>query len=91
MARLSMRTPFARSFSSTSRANTAGTVAKLTVVGRLSSQPELVTANSGREYIKYSIATTHGGQANQRTSWWNVSGFVEEGNNRDRILGIPKG
>ncbi|MCJ1446481.1 MAG: ssDNA-binding protein, mitochondrial [Stictis urceolatum] len=77
---------FARAFSSSSIAR----VAKITVVGRLAATPELFTASSGQEMVRYAIGTNSGPPEKRETSWWRVASF-SEGNGRDRLLGLPKG
>ncbi|KAK2853245.1 hypothetical protein FQN49_005261 [Arthroderma sp. PD_2] len=76
-----------RSFSSTARRD----FARLTVVGRLGTEPEVTTASNGREYIKYSVASTTGPRDNQQTSWFRISSFAPEGPSRDHLLSLPKG
>ncbi|EFR04338.1 hypothetical protein MGYG_07347 [Nannizzia gypsea CBS 118893] len=79
--------PISRSFSSTAIRDHA----RLTVVGRLGSQPEIATSSNGREYVKYSVGTNHGPRDNQQTSWFRVTSFVPEGPGRDHLLNLPKG
>ncbi|KAK2749826.1 ssDNA-binding protein, mitochondrial [Myotisia sp. PD_48] len=76
-----------RAFSTTA----ARDFARLTVVGRLAGAPELITASSGREYVKYSIATNHGPRDNQQTSWFRISNFAPDSPSRTHLLGLQKG
>lgn len=78
---------FARAFSSTP----ARPVARITLVGNLAQSPELQATSTGREVIKYSIASNHGRGENAKTSWFRVSSFEQEGPRRDYVLGLPKG
>ncbi len=77
----------ARTFSSTA----SRPVARITIVGNLADSPELRASSTGREYLRYSIASNSGSGENRKTSWFNVSCFAEEGPRRDFFQGIPKG
>jgi hypothetical protein len=76
-----------RCFSSTSRAS----YAKMQVIGRLAAQPEIVNTSTGRDMVRYSIASNYGPKDNQQTSWWRVVSFQPQGAGRDYILSLPKG
>ncbi|KUJ12740.1 nucleic acid-binding protein [Mollisia scopiformis] len=65
--------------------------AKMTLVGRLVAQPELQATSTGREILKYSVATSHGPRDNQKTSFFNVTSFMPEGAGRDFRQGLEKG
>ena len=79
----------ARAFSSTP---TARTFAKISVLGRLGADAELVTTSSGRELLRYSVATQSGTVDNRTTSWWKVTAFPTTEGGRDSILnGFKKG
>jgi hypothetical protein len=69
----------------------ARSLARLTLVGRLPSPPQLEHTSTGKDIIKYSIATSRGTRENQHTSWWKIVAFEGEGPRRDRLLGLPKG
>jgi hypothetical protein len=77
----------ARTFSTTSRNN----YAKLAVIGRLAAQPEAHASSTGRTYVKYALATSHGARDNERTSWWNVTSFPSSDAQKDYLLNLPKG
>jgi tRNA uridine 5-carboxymethylaminomethyl modification enzyme len=77
----------ARSFSSTA----SRPVARITIVGNLADSPELRASSTGREYLRYAVASNSGPADNRKTSWFNVSCFVEEGARRDFFLSLPKG
>ncbi|CAI4211480.1 unnamed protein product [Parascedosporium putredinis] len=49
--------------------------------------------STGHEVIKYSIASSSGPKENRHTSWFRVTKFIPEGNEklRDFLLSIPKG
>jgi tRNA uridine 5-carboxymethylaminomethyl modification enzyme len=77
----------ARTFSSTA----SRPVARITIVGNLADTPELRASSTGREYLRYAVASNSGSGENRKTSWFNVSCFVTEGARRDFFLSLPKG
>lgn len=79
--------PAARPFSSTA----ARPVARITIVGNLADTPELRASSTGRDYIRYAVASNTGTGENRKTSWFNVSAFTPEGARRDLYLSLPKG
>lgn len=78
-----------RAFSTTSPRG----LARITIVGNLGDSPELVPTSTGHEVIKYSVASSTGPRENRHTSWFRVSTFLREGDEkrRDFLLSIPKG
>lgn len=76
-----------RAFSSTP----ARHVAKLTLVGNLAGPPELSTTSNGREILRYAVASNTGRGDNQKTSWFRVTAFENEGPRRDYFQSLPKG
>ncbi|KEZ44842.1 hypothetical protein SAPIO_CDS2965 [Scedosporium apiospermum] len=68
-------------------------VARITLLGNLGDSPELQPTSTGHEVIKYSIASSTGPKENRHTSWFRVTKFIPEGNEkqRDFLLSIPKG
>lgn len=76
-----------RTFSSTA----SRPVARITIVGNLADSPELRASSTGREYLRYSVASNTGPADNRKTSWFNVSCFVSEGPRRDFFQSLPKG
>jgi hypothetical protein len=83
-------TSSARAFS-TSAPRTAGSFAKITLIGRLAATPELQATSTGREILRYAIATNSGPRDNQRTSFFNVTSFAPEGPQRDFVASLEKG
>jgi hypothetical protein len=79
--------PAARTFSSTA----SRPVARITIVGNLADSPELRASSTGREFLRYSVASNSGSAENRKTSWFNVSAFVNEGAQRDFFQSLPKG
>lgn len=75
-----------RSFSSTPRA----ALARMTLIGRLAAEPELVQTSTGREMVRYAVGVSSGTKENPQTSWYRIACF-EEGPKRDYVLGLPKG
>ncbi|ODM15484.1 hypothetical protein SI65_09087 [Aspergillus cristatus] len=59
----------ARSFSTTSRRD----LARMILTGRLGSEPELQATASGREVIRYVVASEHGRTQNRKTDWFRVA------------------
>jgi hypothetical protein len=77
----------ARTFSTTSPRN----VARITVVGNLADTPELHQTSTGREVIRYAVASNSGPSSNRQTSWFRIATFTEAGPRRDFMLNLPKG
>lgn len=75
-----------RSFTTTSPRS----VAKITIIGHLADTPELHQTSSGRELLRYAVASNSGPKDNRQTSWFRVASFTE-GPTRDFMLSIPKG
>lgn len=76
----------ARAFST----STPNRFAKINIIGNLADAPELIATSTGREVIKYAVASSHGPKDNRKTSWWRVSAFLE-GPQRDRVMSLTKG
>ena len=66
-------------------------LARFTVIGNLADTPELRASSTGREYLRYSVASNTGTGENRKTSWWNVSCFENEGPRRAFFQSLPKG
>ncbi|KAH6850252.1 glucose inhibited division protein A-domain-containing protein [Chaetomium sp. MPI-CAGE-AT-0009] len=76
----------ARTFSSTA----SRPVARITIVGNLADTPELRASSTGRDYLRYSVASNSGHGEHRKTSWFNVS-YFGEGPQRDFFQTLPKG
>lgn len=76
----------ARSFTTT----TPRSVAKMSIIGNLADTPELHQTSSGRDIIRYAVASNSGPRDNRQTSWFRVVSFAE-GGRRDFMLSLPKG
>lgn len=76
-----------RAFSTTQRAE----LARLSVIGRLGTQPELAATSTGQPIVRYTVANSHGPRDNRQTSWFRIVAFLNEGPRRDYILNLPKG
>ncbi|PWY72900.1 ssDNA binding protein [Aspergillus heteromorphus CBS 117.55] len=76
----------ARSFSS----STPCSVARMTITGRIASEPELRATASGSEVVKYTVATNTGSKDNRQSSFFRVTSF-SSGSQRDVILNMGKG
>jgi len=64
--------------------------ARLSVLGRLTSEPELINTSTGKELIRYTVASNFGPADNRTASFFRVASFAQD-SHRDFILGIPKG
>jgi hypothetical protein len=76
----------ARSFSTT----TARPLAKITIIGNLADTPEVHPTSTGREVVRYAVASNSGSRENRKTSWFKVTSFAE-GPSRDYLMNLPKG
>lgn len=87
--RPSLRTAFttARSFSTTSRRD----LARMILTGRLGTEPELQATASGREVIRYVVASEYGRTQSRKTDWFRVSSFPDSENQKNFLLNLPKG
>lgn len=77
----------ARAFSTTSRRD----LARMIITGRLGSEPELKVTASGREVVKYVVASDYGRAQNRNTDWYRVSYFPDSEGQKNYLLGTPKG
>ncbi|KAL8882670.1 MAG: hypothetical protein Q9198_000367 [Flavoplaca austrocitrina] len=66
-------------------------LSKISLLGRLAAEPELIPTSSGQDVIKYAIGTTSGPRDNRQTNWWKVANFTSEGPARDSFMGLGKG
>ena len=93
LVRLRLRSPLGiaplrRSFSTT----TPSQLARMTLVGRLGTDPELQTTANGTNIVKYVVGTSYGPKDNRQTSWFRVAAFPPEGSaQRDFVMGLGKG
>ncbi|KIE02902.1 ssDNA binding protein, partial [Metarhizium majus ARSEF 297] len=76
----------ARSFSTSSPRS----VARISIIGNLADTPEIQPTSSGREILKYAVASNTGPKDNRQTSWFRVTSFAE-GPRKDFLLSLPKG
>lgn len=76
----------ARSFTTT----TPRSIARINIIGNLADTPEVYQTSTGRELVRYAVASNSGPKDNRQTSWFRVATFVE-GPRRDFLLGLPKG
>ncbi|KAE8448447.1 hypothetical protein EG329_009512 [Mollisiaceae sp. DMI_Dod_QoI] len=81
--------PTVRAFSTSAPARS--TFAKMTIVGRLVNQPELQATSTGREILRYGVATDSGRGESKKTSFFQVTSFLPEGGARDFIQNLEKG
>lgn len=85
---LATSSPFVRAFATTRPSQ----LARLTLVGRLGTDPEITTTNNGGEVIKYVVGTSFGPKENRQTSWFRVASFAEKDSlGREKVMGLSKG
>ncbi|ODA80019.1 hypothetical protein RJ55_02977 [Drechmeria coniospora] len=65
-------------------------VARISIIGNLADTPEVQPTSSGREILKYAVASNTGPRDNRQTSWFRVTSFAE-GPRKDFMLSLPKG
>lgn len=65
-------------------------ISKITLIGRLGAQPDLVPTSSGQDVVRYQMATDHGSRDDRRTSWWNVVSYPTAGM-KPVLLSLGKG
>lgn len=65
-------------------------LAKITIIGNLADTPEVHPTSSGREILRYAVASNSGRGENRKTSWFRVTSFAE-GAQRDYLMNLPKG
>ncbi|EXJ62869.1 hypothetical protein A1O7_03311 [Cladophialophora yegresii CBS 114405] len=66
-------------------------LARMTLVGRLGTDPELAETGKG-QVIKYVVGSSYGPKDNRQTSWFRVASFAPEGSQqRDYVMGLSKG
>ena len=63
----------------------------MTIVGRLADQPELTATSTGKEILRYAVATSTGPRDNQKSSFFRVTSFAPEGPFRDFVASLDKG
>lgn len=76
----------ARAFSTSSPRS----LARISIIGNLADTPELQPTSSGRDILKYAVASNSGPKDNRQTSWFRVTSFAE-GPRKDFLLSLPKG
>ncbi|KJZ74074.1 hypothetical protein HIM_06523 [Hirsutella minnesotensis 3608] len=76
----------ARAFSTTS----PRALARMSIIGNLADTPEVQTTNSGREVVRFAVASNSGPKDNRHTSWFRITSFAD-GPRRDFLLTLAKG
>ncbi len=77
-----------RAFSASAR---AANLARMSLVGRLGGDPELITTPGGREVVRYTVAANYGPADDRKVSWFRVASYMPEGPSRAYLLGLSKG
>jgi single-stranded DNA-binding protein len=80
------RPTLSRAFAATQRTP----LARMSLIGRLGADPELVNTSTGRELVRYVVASDSGPADNRTTNWFRVAAFPE-GKVKDYLLGLSKG
>ncbi|KAH8176219.1 single-strand binding protein family protein [Sarocladium implicatum] len=76
----------ARAFST----STPRSIARISIIGNLADTPEVVPTSTGRELVRYAVASNSGPRDNRQVSWFRVTSF-SEGPQKDYLLSLPKG
>ncbi|KZZ97604.1 ssDNA binding protein [Moelleriella libera RCEF 2490] len=65
-------------------------LARISIIGNLADTPEVQATSSGREIVRYAVASNSGPKDNRQTSWFRVTSFAD-GPRKDFLLSLPKG
>jgi len=63
----------------------------MTIVGRLADTPEVTATSTGREIVQYAVATNSGPKDNQKSNFFKITAFIEDGPLRNFITSLEKG
>ncbi|KAK5953730.1 ssDNA-binding protein, mitochondrial [Knufia fluminis] len=67
-------------------------LARMTIVGRLGTDPEISESANGNQVIKYVVGSSYGPRDNRQTSWFRVASFAApESPARGYLMGLTKG
>jgi len=90
VSRITAQAGVRRAFSSTP----CRPLAKITIIGNLTDSPELIPTSTGRELVRYSVASNSGPRdesGNRMVSYFRVTAFPPEGPRREFIQNLQKG
>ena len=90
ISRITAQAGVRRAFSSTP----SRPLAKITLIGNLTDTPELVPTSTGRELVRYSVASNSGPRdesGNRTVSFFRVTAFMNDGPRREFIQNLQKG
>ncbi|KOS17650.1 Single-stranded DNA-binding protein RIM1 [Escovopsis weberi] len=76
----------ARSFSTSSPRS----LAKMSIIGNLVMTPEAQPTSTGREILRYMVASNSGPKENRQSSFFRVTSFAE-GKSKEFLMSLPKG
>jgi hypothetical protein len=66
-------------------------LARITLIGRLPADAELVQSGNGKEFVRYAVGhSIRKANGEEKTSWFRVSAFVED-RSKEYVLGLKKG
>ena len=80
---------FTRTFSTSSFRSRS--FARINILGRLADRPEIVPTSTATNVVRYVLATEYVIRHEKHTSWWKVTAFLKEGQQKEFILGLGKG
>jgi single stranded DNA-binding protein len=90
MSALFRRSPAAFTAARAFSTSAPRSLARMSIIGHLADAPEVHSTASGREIVKYAVASNSGPRDNRQTSWFRVTSFTD-GPRRDYLLSLPKG
>ncbi|KAB5570318.1 putative ssDNA binding protein [Coniochaeta sp. 2T2.1] len=88
--RITAQAGLRRAFSQTA----ARPLARITVIGNLTDNPEIHATSTGREILRYIVASNAGPRdesGNQKASFFRITAFTPEGRQREFIQSLSKG
>lgn len=67
------------------------TLARMSIIGRLAAQPEVMTTATGRDLVRYGLGVTTGTRDNPETSFFNVTSFPSSEGQKNFMASLQKG
>lgn len=85
---ISLPSSLSRTFTTTTR----NQIARMTIVGRIGTDPEVSDTQNGQKLVKFVVGSNSGPRDNQLTSWFRVASFVQADSKKgEYLMGIGKG
>ena len=66
-------------------------LARITVIGRVGTDPETIESTKGVTVVKYVVGSSSGPKDKQETSWFKISAFPKSDTQRDFYNSLTKG